>query len=133
MIYLLLYILVVSGASIAIKLVLNRITPLQLIMFEAAGMVIIAVIAFIWQKALPPKSTWLVGGIIGLAMASWSLLYVLAIDRLPLGLVLVLSNTYVVLSVIASVIFLNERFTLLQAIGIVFTLVGVTCLLLPTT
>jgi len=58
-------------------------------------------------------------------MAGGSILYVLAFNKLSVGVASVLATTYVLVAIVLSVFFLKEGITLPKVLGIVFTLIGV--------
>jgi drug/metabolite transporter (DMT)-like permease len=70
------------------------------------------------MKSLPA------GGPIGLLMALGSIAYVLALSKLPVGTAAAISTSYVVLVVLLSRVFLDERLSLIKIVGILLTLVG---------
>lgn len=90
------------------------------------GMLITGIPAlFIAQKSLKiPVKELPVGFGIGVAMALGSILYVLALNKLPVSVASVLAATYVAVAVILSAIFLKESFDAVKIAGLVLTFVG---------
>jgi drug/metabolite transporter (DMT)-like permease len=124
------YIVFVGVASFLQKFSMKQLNPYQVNFLMAIGMAVTAVPALlIKQRSLtvPTKSLPL-GAPIGLLMALGSILYVLALSKLPVGTAAAISTSYVVLVVLLSRLFLGEALSWLKIIGILLTIVGVALL-----
>jgi len=109
------------------KVGLKTLNPYQLNFLMGIGMLITGIPALLIADRsfkLPVKELPL-GLLIGIMMASGSLLYVLAFNKLPAGVAAVLATSYVLVVIILSVIFLKEGITIPKVLGIVITLIGV--------
>ena len=124
------YVLLVGVGTFLMKSSLKELTAYQLNFLMGIGMLITGVPAlWIAQKSLKvPASEAPLGFIIGVMMAVGSIFFVLAFEKLPAGLVTVLSSAYVVLVVVLSIIFLKEGLDAYKFLGILLTLVGVAIL-----
>jgi drug/metabolite transporter (DMT)-like permease len=69
-----------------------------------------------------------VAALVAVMMAVGSLLYALAIARLPAGPTAAIATTYVVITFILSAVFLDERVDAIAIAGIVLTIGGVALL-----
>lgn len=129
-IFLACYIFAVGVGSFLQKFVMDKITPFQLEVITAAGMVAISVPALlIAQKNLNiPFQQAPLSLLVGLLFSLGSFVYVLAVSKLPVGIAAPVSTGYIVVAVVLSVLFLKEPMTLLKAIGILFSIVGVAIL-----
>lgn len=124
------YILLVGVATFLQKFSMRTLSPFQLHFLISIGMLLTAVPAlFLSQKSLsvPLKGVPL-GGFIGVSFALGSLLYVLAISKMPVGVATVISLSYVLVVLILSTVFLGEKMDLIKIIGMIFTIVGVVIL-----
>lgn len=68
------------------------------------------------------------GLLIGVMMAIGSILYVLALNRMPASIAAVLATIYVLVVVVLSVVFLKEGFDYIKVLGIILTFAGVALL-----
>src|SRR5476651_1475847 len=121
------YVLLVGIATFLMKASLKTLNPYQLNFLMGIGMIITGIPALlIADKSfkLPIKELPL-GMLIGIMMAGGSILYVLAFNKLPVGVAAVLATTYVLVAIVLSVFFLKEGVTGPKVLGIIFTLVGV--------
>jgi uncharacterized membrane protein len=128
--FLAMYIVAVGVGSFLQKLVMDKVTPYQLGVITTIGMFFISVPAlFIVQKNLHiPVSASPLSWAVGVLFAIGSLVYVLAVSKLPVSVAAPVSICYVVLAVALSAIFLGESMTLLKGIGIALTIAGVVIL-----
>jgi drug/metabolite transporter (DMT)-like permease len=121
------YVLLVGVATFLMKVGLKSLNPYQLNFLIAIGMFITGVPALlIADKSfkLPVKELPL-GMLIGVLMASGSILYVLAFNKLPASVAAVLATSYVLVVIVLSIFFLKEGITLPKVLGIFLTLIGV--------
>ncbi len=130
LVFLGIYILAVGTGSFLQKFVMNKVSPYQLEVLTALGLLVISVPALlIAQKSfnLPFGSAPLAAAV-GLLFAIGSFVYVLAVARLPVSIAAPISTGYVFLAVALSAIFLKDQITLWKGIGIVLTVIGVAIL-----
>lgn len=105
---------------------MKDLNPYQVNFLMTIGMVVTAVPTLLIKQgnlSVPVKALPL-GAPIGLLMALGSILYVLALSKLPVGVAAV-STSYVVLVVILSRIFSGEELSWLKVAGILLTVVSV--------
>jgi len=121
------YIVFVGVASFLQKFSMKQLNPYQINFLMAIGMLVTAVPA-LWVEQgslmVPVKSLTL-GAPIGLLMALGSISYVLALSKLPVGTAASISTSYIVLVVLLSRIFLDERLSWMKVAGISLTIIGV--------
>lgn len=124
------YVVIIGVATFLMKFSLRDITPYQLNFLMGIGMLVTGIPALLLaQKNLKiPLKDLPMGLGIGIAMATGSLLYVLALNKLPAGLTAAVATAYVVLVVVLSWVILRESFDLIKALGIILTLSGVAIL-----
>lgn len=120
------YILFVGIATFFMKVSLKTLSPYQLNFLMGIGMLLTGIPALlIAHKSFKmPVKELPVGLAIGVAMATGSILYVLALNKLPASIASVLAATYVAVVVILSVIILKESFDTIKIIGIILTFIG---------
>lgn len=126
------YILIVGVASFLMKVSLKSISPYQLNFLMGVGMLITGIPALLIAHKtfrISPKELPL-GLLIGVMMASGSLLYVLAFNKLAASVAAVLATLYVAVIVILSWIFLKEGFDLVKVLGLVLAFIGTALLTL---
>jgi drug/metabolite transporter (DMT)-like permease len=124
------YVLLIGVATFLLKYVSETFSPYQINLLMAAGMVLLGVpAAFIAHGSLAlPRDRLPVAGLVGVLMAGGSLLYVMAISKLPVGLASAVATSYIVLVVLLSWLVLHESLTPLKVAGVVLTLAGVAIL-----
>lgn len=120
------YVLLVGIATFLMKVSLKTLSPYQLNFLMGIGMLITGIPALlIAQKSFKlPVKELPVGIAIGTMMAVGSILYVLALDKLPASVASVLAATYVGVVIILSWVILKESFDFLKILGIAFTFIG---------
>lgn len=125
------YIVIVGIATFLMKVGLKSLSPYQLNFLMGIGMLITGIPALlIAEKSLKiPSKELPTGLIIGIMMATGSILYVLALDKLPASVAAVLATIYVLVVVVLSFIFLKEGFDLIKVLGILFTFAGAALLI----
>jgi drug/metabolite transporter (DMT)-like permease len=123
---LLAYIITVGVGSFLQKFVMDKVTPYQLEVITAIGMLVVSIPALlIAQKSLTlPVRTAPLALVVGLCFAVGSFAYVLAVARLPLTIAAPVSTAYVLVAVVLSAIFLKEPITVLKVVGIFLTVTG---------
>lgn len=120
------YILVVGLASFLMKVSLKNLSPYQLNFLTGIGMLLIGIPAMLIAHhsfKLPAKEAPM-GLVIGLMMATGSILYVLALNKLSVSVASVLAGAYVGVVIVLSWLFLKESFDALKLLGIVLTFAG---------
>src|SRR5438046_3172543 len=117
------YIILVGVATFLQKFVMKQLSPYQLEVLIAIGMLIISVpVLFIQQKSLAvPLKGIPLGALVGLGFALGSFVYVLAVSKMSVSIASAISTSYVVVVVILSTIFLKESLSILKLVGIVLT------------
>jgi drug/metabolite transporter (DMT)-like permease len=121
------YIVLVGTASFLEKFSMKQLNPYQVNFLMAIGMAVTAVPA-LWIKqgslTVPTKALPL-GAPIGLLMALGSIFFVLALSKLPVGMVTGISVSYVLLVLFLSWLFLNESMSWMKILGTLITISGV--------
>ena len=120
------YIVLVGVATFLMKVSMKNLSPYQLNFLMGLGMLLVSIPALLIANKtfkMPLKSVPLGFGI-GVMMAAGSLLYVLALDKLPAAVASVLAATYVAVVVLLSWLILKESFDLPKAIGLGLIFVG---------
>lgn len=124
------YIFAVGVGSFLQKFVMGKVTPYQLEVIIAIGMLLVSVPALLLaQKSLQiPVFSSPLALLVGLLFSVGSFVYVLAVARLPVSIAAPISTGYIIVAVVLSAIFLKEPITLIKGIGIAFTIIGVAIL-----
>ncbi len=124
------YILLVGVATFLMKASLKVLTPYQLNFLMGIGMLITGIPALlIAQRSFKvPTKELPLGLLIGIMMATGSILYVLALNKLPASVAAVIATIYVLVVVVLSAIFLKESFDAFKILGIILTFIGVALL-----
>ena len=124
------YIGLVGVATFLLKYTMKDLSAYQLNFLMSIGMLVTAVPA-LWLAersfAIPRKGLPL-GALAGLMMAVGSILYVLALSKLPAGLTAAVATTYVVVAIVLSWLILNEEMDAVKIAGLALTLSGVALL-----
>jgi len=128
------YIVIVGLASFLMKVSLKSLTPYQLNFLMGIGMLLTGLPALlIAQRSFKfPVKELPLGLLIGVMMASGSLLYVLAFNKLDASVAAVLATLYVAVIVILSGIFLKEGFDLIKVLGLLLAFIGTALLTLKS-
>ncbi len=128
--YLFGYIILIGVATFMMKAGLKHIDAYQMNLLMGLGMLLITLPAvwIIHKNFKIPKDGLALGSFIGLAMAVGSILFVLALNKLPAGLTAAVATSYVAVVVILSWIFLKEPMDAIKILGLVLTIAGVTIL-----
>jgi drug/metabolite transporter (DMT)-like permease len=124
------YIGFIGVATFLLKYVSDDFTPYQINLLMAIGMVVLGVPAVLIADgtlALPRERLPL-AALVGFMMAAGSIFFVLAIDKLPVGLASAIAVSYVVVVVVLGRLFLDESVTPLKALGLTLTIAGVAVL-----
>lgn len=121
------YVALVGVGTFLMKVSLKELNAYQLNLLMGIGMLITGIPAlYLAQKSLKiPVTEIPLGFMIGVMMAIGSIFFVLAFEKLPAGLVSVLSISYVLVVVVMSVIILKEQLDIYKMLGILFTIIGV--------
>jgi drug/metabolite transporter (DMT)-like permease len=129
------YVVTIGVATFLLKYVSDDFSPYQINFLMALGMVLIGVPALLigdGTLALPRQRLGL-AALVGLLMAAGSVLYVLALQKLPVGPASAIATSYVVIVVVLSWVVLHESITPAKVAGLVLTLAGVAVLSFVTT
>lgn len=124
------YILIVGVATFLMKVSLKALSPYQLNFLMGIGMMVTGIPALLIAHrtfSMPTKELPM-GLLIGVMMAIGSILYVLALNRMPASIAAVLATIYVLVVVVLSVVFLKEGFDYIKVLGIILTFAGVALL-----
>ena len=120
------YIAIVGIATFLMKVGLKTLSPYQMNFLMGIGMFITGVPALlIAHKSfkIPAKELPL-GLIIGIMMATGSIFYVLALNKLSASIAAVLATIYVLVVIVLSWIFLKEGFDSVKVLGLLLTFAG---------
>jgi drug/metabolite transporter (DMT)-like permease len=126
------YVLVVGVATFLMKIGLKSLSPYQLNFLMGIGMLITGIPALLIAHKtfkMPAKDLPL-GFLIGIMMATGSIFYVLAFNKLNASVAAVLASAYVVVVILLSWIFLKENFDAIKIAGLALTFAGVILLTL---
>ena len=128
------YVLLIGVATFLMKYAMGELSPYQINFLMAIGMLVTGVPALmIADKTLKiPAKGLLLGSGLGLMMALGSILYLLALNKLPAGTVSVIAVSYVVIVIVLSAIVLHEGFDVWKITGILLTIAGVMILTLKS-
>ncbi len=124
------YILLVGIATYLMKVSLKGLSPYQLNFLMGIGMLITGIPSLLIAHktfSMPVKEVPM-GLLIGLMMATGSILYVLALNKLPASVAAVIATIYVLVVVLLSAIFLKESFDVFKILGVLLTFAGVALL-----
>ena len=120
------YVLLVGVATFLMKVSLKNLSPYQLNFLMGIGMLVTGIPALLIAHRsfkLPVKEIPS-GFLIGSMMAIGSILFVLALNKLPVSVASVLAATYVAVAVLLSAVFLKESFDAVKIFGLVLTFIG---------
>jgi drug/metabolite transporter (DMT)-like permease len=129
--FLVAYVATIGVATYLLKVSTTEdLSAYQVNLLMAGGMAVTAIPAlWIAQGSLSiPKRALPLGALVGLLMAAGSILYVLAVAKLPVGPASAIATSYVVIVVVLSALFLDEKIDAVTIAGIVLTLAGVALL-----
>ncbi len=120
------YILLVGVATFMMKMSLKSLSAYQLNFLMGIGMLLTGIPALLiaHRSFKMPLRELPVGFAIGVMMALGSILFVLAINKLPVSVASVLAATYVAVAIVLSWLFLKESFDAIKILGIALTFVG---------
>jgi drug/metabolite transporter (DMT)-like permease len=120
------YILLVGVATFLMKVGLKTLSPYQLNFLMGIGMLLTGIPALlIAHKSLKlPVKEVPMGLLIGVMMATGSILYVLALNKLSASVASVLAATYLTVVIVLSWLFLKESFDAIKILGIALTFIG---------
>jgi drug/metabolite transporter (DMT)-like permease len=121
------YIVMIGVASFLEKFSMKQLNPYQVNFLMAIGMAVTALPAlWIKQGSLTvPVNALPLGAPIGLLMALGSICFVLSLSKLPVGMATAISTSYVLVVLLLSWLFLNERMSWLKLFGTLLTISGV--------
>lgn len=126
------YVVLIGVATFLMKFAMKDLSPYQINFLMATGMLVTGIPALLLaDKTLRiPKSGLALGSGLGLMMAIGSILYLLALNKLPAGLVAVVAISYVVIVVVLSALVLHEGLNAWKIAGMLLTITGVAILTL---
>lgn len=128
------YVLLVGLATFLMKVSLKSLSPYQLNFLMGLGMLVtgIPALLLVHKSFKMPVKEIPIGFLIGTMMAIGSILYVLALNKLPASIASVLAATYVAVVIVLSWVILKESFDAVRIIGILLTFSGALLLTLKT-
>ncbi len=128
--YVAVYVVLVGVASFIESPVGRGYGALQLNALIRVGSLVAAVVALVAVHGLtlPAASSVFAGLGIGLIAGGGSLFYCFALDFLPVSMVVVFSNLYIVITTLLGILVLREPVTVLKITGLGCTVVGVVLL-----
>ncbi len=124
------YVLLVGIATFLMKVSLKSLSPYQLNFLMGISMLLTGIPALLiaHRSFKMPAKEIPVGFLIGTMMALGSILFVLALNKLPVSVASVLAATYVVVAIILSWLVLKESFDAIKIVGLVLTFIGASLL-----
>jgi drug/metabolite transporter (DMT)-like permease len=124
------YVIALGSATYLLKVSLEDLSAYQVNLLMGVAMLVVSVPAVLLADGslrIPARHLPL-GALVGILMAGGSILYALALTRLPAGPTAAIATSYVVVVFVLSAIFLDERVDPLTVVGLVMTLGGVAIL-----
>lgn len=120
------YVVIVGVATFLMKVGLKGLSPYQLNFLMGIGMLVTGIPALLiaHRSFKMPSKELPLGLLIGIMMATGSILYVLALNKLPASVAAVLATTYVLVVVVLSAVFLKEGFDTMKVLGVLLTFAG---------
>jgi drug/metabolite transporter (DMT)-like permease len=127
------YAVLIAVASVIEVPIARGFASVQLNLLIRLGSLAVAtlVLVIVHGVSVPSGPPALAGLGIGVLMGVGSILYCLTLIDLPLSLVVVLSNMYIVITFLLGITVLHEHFTALKIAGLVLTVAGVLLLASP--
>lgn len=123
------YVVLIGTSTFLEKPALRVLDATQLNALQAIGMVAVATAALALRgRPLPPPDHVLTGSLLGAMIGLGSVFYFLGLRHLPVSVAAAISNAYVVVTILLSVLFLHQRLNWRKWSGIALTVVGVTLL-----
>jgi len=124
------YIASIGAATYLMKVALRDLSAYQINLLMGVAMLVVSVPAvLIFDGSVRIASSKLpLGAVVAILMAVGSILYSLALSRLPAGPTAAIATSYVVVVVVLSAVFLNERLDAVTVLGVLLTLGGVAIL-----
>lgn len=120
------YVVLVGVATFLMKVTLKNLSPYQLNFLMGIGMLVTGIPALLiaHRTFRMPAKEIPVGFVIGTMMALGSILFVLALNKLPASVASVLAATYVAVVVVLSWLVLKESFDAYKVAGLALTFIG---------
>lgn len=130
LVFLAVYVATVGVATFLIKYAMDDLSPYQLNALMAFGMLATGIPAWwIAERTFSlPVRALPIGSVIGVLMGVGSIVYVLALNKLPAGLTAAAATSYVVIVIVLSRLVLAEEIGPLKGLGLALTLIGVAIL-----
>jgi drug/metabolite transporter (DMT)-like permease len=121
------YVLLLGVASFVERPVGKSFNAFQLnVLIRGGGLVVgVAALLVVHGIGLPAPQLLLAGVGIGVIAGSASICYCLALDYLPVSVVVAVANLYIVVTILLGVAILHEAITPLKIASLVMTLIGV--------
>jgi drug/metabolite transporter (DMT)-like permease len=124
------YVVALGVATYLLKVLLEDLSAYQVNLLMGAAMLLISIPAVLVADrtlAIPARHLP-AGALVAVLMAGGSVLYALALQRLPAGPTAAIATSYVVIVVVLSAVFLHERVDAVTVAGLALTLGGVAVL-----
>jgi drug/metabolite transporter (DMT)-like permease len=124
------YVVTIGVATFLLKYVSDDFSPYQINLLMGVAMLLIGVPALLVAEGTLAlhRSRLGLASLVGLLMAAGSVLYVLAIQRLPVGTASAVATSYVAIVVVLSSVVLHEHITPWKVAGLALTFTGVAVL-----
>jgi drug/metabolite transporter (DMT)-like permease len=124
------YIVTIGVATYLMKIALRDVSAFQVNLLMGIAMVAVSLpaVLVVDGSLAPPRRGVGTAVLVAVLMAVGSLLYSLALQRLPAGPAAAIATSYVVVVVVLSALFLDERVDLVVVAGVGLTLAGVALL-----
>lgn len=126
------YVVCVGIATFLQKYLMKDLNPFLINFVMAIGQIIFAVLALlVYQGNLDLDTKIVIKALpLGILMPLGSILFILALSKLNVGTVSVISISYVIISALLSWKYLHESFSVTKLFGIILTLIGVSLLII---
>jgi drug/metabolite transporter (DMT)-like permease len=124
------YVAAIGVATYLLKVSLEDLGAYQVNLLMGVAMVAVSVPAVLLadRTLRIPGQHLPLGALVAVLMAVGSILYALALDRLPAGPTAAIATSYVIVVVVLSAVFLDEPVDLVTVAGVGLTLAGVALL-----
>ena len=120
------YVVLIGVSTFLEKPVLRGLDPLQLNALVGLGIFLVGVVAvFVLDRRVPPVGPLGAGLAVGLMIGLGSIAYFVGLTRLPVSVAATVGDTYIVVTVLLSFLFLHDTITLPKVAGITCCIAGV--------
>jgi len=120
------YVLLIGVSTFLQKPVLKELDPVQLNALVGVGILLVGGAALLaGDRRVPPPTSIGAGLGVGVMIGLGSIAYFPALTRLPVSIAATLGDTYIVVTIVLSVLFLHDTITLPKVAGIALCIAGV--------